>query len=155
MMWWQIILVIVAAVICYVTAHHLWIRAQQLKYKRQLDTEMKILLPKIQKKIPQVMPETLQSSIPVTIWHRNILIYEYQLQLANANLINITSAQLSVVLNEGLNLPVRLVVTECWQRENFFHFDVAYLHNPTTLEYVGDMEKIDADNHEHDVPGSK
>ncbi|WP_125605404.1 hypothetical protein [Lapidilactobacillus bayanensis] len=151
-MWWQILLVVVAAIVCYFTAYHLWLRQRQLRYKKQLDTQMKLLLPKIQKKIPQILPQTLQSTIPLSIWHRDVLVYEYQLQLANANPIKITASQLSVLLNEALHLPARLLVTECWQREQTFHFDVVYLNNPTTLEYVDDMEKIDADNHEHDVP---
>lgn len=151
-MWWQIILVIIAAIVCYFTVHHLWLRQRQIHYQKQLDRQMRSLLPKIQKKVPQVLPETLQSSIPVSIWHRDVLVYEYLVQLSCDDEIKITAPQLSVVLNEGLDLPARLLVTECWQRGTTFHFDVVYLNNPTTLEYVGDMEKIDADNRQNDVP---
>ncbi|MFD1465214.1 hypothetical protein ACFQ4L_03810 [Lapidilactobacillus mulanensis] len=141
-MWWQILLVIVAAVVVYFVGHHLWLRQRQISYQKYLDQQVELIMPALVRVIPHLLPDSLKSAIPVSIWHRDVLIYEYSVQLSDNTPIVATAAQLSVILNEAPGLKARLVVTECWQRDTCFHFDVAYLNNPETVEYVGDMEKI-------------
>ncbi|GEL13969.1 hypothetical protein LCO01nite_15180 [Lapidilactobacillus concavus] len=141
-MWWSVFGMIIAALVVYVIGHHLWLRFRQISYQKQLDQQIRQVLPNLQAKIPQLIPESLTSSIPVSIWHRDVLIYEYMVQLRNTSSVTITAPALGIELNRAPALKARLIVTECWQRGDRFHFDVAYLINPETLEYVGDMAKI-------------
>ncbi|WP_261805763.1 hypothetical protein [Lapidilactobacillus luobeiensis] len=122
--------------------HHYWLIHRQRQQQQLLDQQLRAALLPWQAKYPFIKFASLSSTVPVSIWHRDVLLFEYQVAVTPTHSLTITAAELTALLNQILKLPAPVHVTECWQLQQSFHFDVAYLANQATIRYMHDMDRI-------------
>ncbi|MFC6314662.1 hypothetical protein ACFQHW_03665 [Lapidilactobacillus achengensis] len=137
-----VILGLVVVTILSISGHHYWLIRQQRRQQQFLDQRLIQALTKWQTKYPFIAFASLKSAVPVSIWHRDVLLFEYTVQIKAPHTLPLTAAELTALLNEILKLPAPVHVTECWQLKQTFHFDVAYLANQATIRYMHDMGRI-------------
>lgn len=92
----------------------------------------------------------LNDSMVADAWGKGMLVFEFVIPENN---INIEMEEFKIMLDDGLseysatslmNIGSQSIfkVTDTWQREGLIHFDVAYLNNRKTIEYVEDLNKL-------------
>lgn len=139
--WWTI-LVILLVIIVAAVSHHLWLIRRQRQEQQLLDRQMNLAVTNWARQNDHLAPQSLRSEIPVSIWHRDVLVFEYQVTLTSTAQLPLTVGGLEQILRREVKLPADLVVTECWQLQDKLHFDVAYLANHATKNYVHDMARV-------------
>ncbi|WP_125766550.1 hypothetical protein [Lapidilactobacillus wuchangensis] len=149
--WWSILIILMLIILGW-TGHHLWLIRQQHRQQQLVDTQINQAIQKWAPKLSQLQVQTLHSEVPVSIWHRDVLVFEYQVQLTTAEPINLTIGEFERYLREAVELPAQIIVTECWQLHDQFHFDVAYLDNQATINYVHDMARVFNDESQTKTP---
>ena len=88
------------------------------------------------------------SSQPVAdVWGHGIMAFEYQMPtvtppIALDRFEQALHAQTSVKNENSAKLSPSLVVTDWWVRGDLVHFDVAYVSNAATREYVQDVRRV-------------
>ncbi|MCH4057455.1 hypothetical protein [Lapidilactobacillus gannanensis] len=149
--WWSI-LIILAVIVLSWTGHHLWLIHWQHQQQLIVDQQINQAIQVWAAKLPQLTAQTLRSEVPVSIWHRDVLVFEYQVQLASSEKITLTIGEFERYLRASVDLPAEIIVTEYWQLKDTFHFDVAYLRNHATANYVHDMARISHDEAQTKTP---
>ncbi|WP_243674192.1 hypothetical protein [Lentilactobacillus kisonensis] len=98
--------------------------------------------------------DDLRSEQIAEIWGRGVMAFEYHLPI---NKVTSTIPEFKEALSKALvtygnehhmhvhvektDRPV-FMVTDMWQLDDRLHFDVAYLVNLTTVEYVDDLKRL-------------
>ncbi|WP_125707101.1 hypothetical protein [Lacticaseibacillus porcinae] len=88
------------------------------------------------------------SSQPVAdVWGHGIMAFEYQMPkvtppIALDRFEQALHAQTSANNENSTKLSPSLVVTDWWTRDEQVHFDVAYVSNAATREYVQDVRRV-------------
>ncbi|ANY13990.1 hypothetical protein [Latilactobacillus curvatus] len=95
----------------------------------------------------------LVSNLPTEIWGNNVMVFEYQVPIRQTSsaLKDVAAAieeQLNEVAYERRIASVSprypaLLVTDVWFLEEQLHFDVAFIVNRETIEYVKDMAQVE------------
>ncbi|MFC6170730.1 hypothetical protein [Loigolactobacillus jiayinensis] len=95
----------------------------------------------------------LVSQVAADIWGRGVLVFEYQVtagKLTAAQLTMLThqleQALVQAAKQQGLtafkpDIPV-FTVSDIWLLTGNLHFDIAYMRNQATFDYVADMRKL-------------
>lgn len=149
--WWSILIILIVIILSW-TGHHLWLIRRQHQQQLLVDQQINLAIKQWAPKLPQLQVQTLQSQVPVSIWHRDVLVFEYQVQLNTKAPINLTIGEFEQYLRQSVDLPAQIIVTECWQLADQFHFDVAYLANQATTNYVHDMARVFNDEAQAKTP---
>lgn len=88
------------------------------------------------------------SSQPVAdVWGHGIMAFEYQMPkttppVALDRFEEALHAQTAARNVDSVKLAPSLVVTDWWVRDKWVHFDVAYVSNAATREYVQDVRRV-------------
>ncbi|KRM23857.1 hypothetical protein [Latilactobacillus graminis] len=95
----------------------------------------------------------LISNLPTEVWGNNVMVFEYQVPIRQTSeaLKTVAAAiekQLNAVAYERRIASVSprypaLLVTDVWFLEERLHFDVAFIVNRETIEYVKDMAQVE------------
>lgn len=106
-----------------------------------------------QQKLLPALTAPLVSQVAADIWGHGVLVFEYQVaagELTSPQL-NMLAHQLEQVLAQAAkqqeltafkpDVPV-FIVSDIWLLTGNLHFDVAYLRNQATFDYVADMRKL-------------
>lgn len=96
----------------------------------------------------------LRSEQIAEVWGRGVMAFEYHLPINNVSqsIPDFKQALVKALAEYGddhhmhahsgeVDRPA-FVVTDIWQLDNRLHFDVAYLVNLTTVEYVDDLNRL-------------
>ncbi|WP_407891387.1 hypothetical protein [Lacticaseibacillus sp. N501-2] len=95
-----------------------------------------------------VAPAPKVSSQPVAdVWGHGIMAFEYQMPnvtppMALDQFQHALHAQTGASNANSVKLAPSLVVTDWWTRDDMTHFDVAYVSNAATREYVQDVRRV-------------
>lgn len=96
---------------------------------------------------------TIISSYNAGVWGRGVMAFEYHVDAVNVekNDLPIVKSKLESSLNqfgidndlESVDSSKYFAITDMWLMETQLYFDVAYLRNRVTLEYVEDLKRLD------------
>lgn len=156
----QIIIGLIAAFAVYNLIHYLFVtrpsRKRLLLAQRvsneAVDASIKQLIDI--NKIATLGNDDLKSELIADVWGRGVMAFEYHIPVSKVqtsipNLKQLLSQTLADYGNthhmhariKENDSPV-FVVTDMWQLDDRLHFDVAYLINLTTIEYVDDLSRL-------------
>ncbi len=154
----QIIIGLVVAFAIYNLFHYLFVTrpsrkrllAAQRVVNRAVNEALKALV--AAKKIQPIRDEELQSQTIADIWGRGVMAFEYHIpidrvQLPIPEFRKSLGDELQRYANQnGLKAQGQnkqtFVVTDVWQLDDRLHFDIAYLVNLTTAEYIDDLRRL-------------
>ncbi|WP_057874265.1 hypothetical protein [Loigolactobacillus rennini] len=106
-----------------------------------------------QQRLPAATLTNLHSQIVADVWGRGVLVFSYALPLptfttAQARHLKpeLTQALIAAAQKQGLTTfktaHTVFAVSDIWLLKGQLHFDVAYLRNQATINYVQDMRKL-------------
>lgn len=97
-------------------------------------------------------PIPITANLPTEIWGGNVMVFEYQVPVVETavNIEEITDEladTLNAVAYEHRIASVSprypaFVITDAWLLDQQYHFDVAFIVNRETIEYVKDMARV-------------
>lgn len=150
----EVVLGLILAILVYFGIHYFVVnrpaKSLRLKTQKIVDTATNYA---IQKQAMISNNETINSSYNAGVWGRGVMAFEYHLKKENDlnESLMVIKQKLEAALNEyGVNNDLESVddskyfaITDMWLMENQLYFDVAYLRNQVTREYVADLNKLD------------
>ncbi|MFD0897949.1 hypothetical protein [Loigolactobacillus binensis] len=95
----------------------------------------------------------LVSQVAADVWGHGVLVFEYQIAAGDLSTVQLRllthqleqalakAAQQQQLTAFKANIPV-FAVSDIWLLTGQLHFDIAYLRNQATLDYVADMRKL-------------
>ncbi|MHA8109993.1 hypothetical protein ACYATP_00390 [Lactobacillaceae bacterium Melli_B4] len=91
----------------------------------------------------------VNSKVLSEVWGRGILVFEFKLGLdqleAKDKLAFLNDYLTSLIEQRNADPKIsdaKLLITDLWQYDQFVHIEVAYLDNPSTREYVNDINRL-------------
>lgn len=119
---------------------------QQVELRKQQAAQQatdKIVLPVLAAHLP-VGTYRNQSQLTSRMWGQGVHAFEYQVDITNcdrAALKWLSAEQVQSALDETKStVPVK--ITDWWFHQTTLHFDVAYVSNPATQQYLADLKKL-------------
>ncbi|GAF35735.1 hypothetical protein [Lentilactobacillus farraginis] len=154
----QIIIGLAAAFAVYNLIHYLFVtRPSRKRLLASQRTVNKAVIEVIKtlistNKLAPINEAELHSEMIANIWGRGVMAFEYHLPIDRVRvpipeLKALLGKELAVYSDKnGIHAHGRgssaFVVTDIWQLDDRLHFDVAYLINLTTVEYIDDLNRL-------------
>lgn len=154
----QIVIGLVAAFAVYNLIHYLFVtrpsRKRLLSAQRTVNKAVAEVLKALisADKLAPIKEEELHSEMIANIWGRGVMAFEYHIPIDR---VKGAIPDLKELLTKGLDEYSQkngihahgkkssvFVVTDIWQLDDRLHFDVAYLMNLTTIEYIDDLNRL-------------
>lgn len=152
-------LAVLVAIVIYILVHHEITKHATLIVRsaaqKSTDAAMQACLPVLAKQqlVQNNELNFSQSQTVADVWGRGVMAFEYALAVQHVSPDELQ--WLAHVLDDELqrygeakqiervqSASKAFVVTDIWLFENKLHFDIAYLMNDATYEYVKDLKKI-------------
>lgn len=156
----QIVIGLVAAFAIYNLIHYLFVtrpsRKRTALAQRVCNEAVKTAVHELMKygDLEPFDDSDLRSEQIAEIWGRGVMAFEYHLPISKMKgtipefkkllataLVDYGNNHHMHVHFENVDQPV-FMVTDMWQLDDRLHFDVAYLVNLTTVEYVDDLKRL-------------
>ncbi|EHM00710.1 hypothetical protein HMPREF9103_00349 [Lentilactobacillus parafarraginis F0439] len=154
----QILIGLIAAFAIYNLMHYLFVtrpsKKRLLAAQRVVNQAVMAALQALVKdgKVSQLNEEELHSEMIAHIWGRGVMAFEYHIpvdrvRVSIPDLRDVLSAALSDYSQKNhIRAQEKgksaFVITDMWQLDDRLHFDVAYLVNLTTVEYLDDLKRL-------------
>ncbi|KRN29384.1 hypothetical protein IV38_GL000268 [Lactobacillus selangorensis] len=158
--------IIIGIILCLVVLGLiLWFAVRRLRRNRALkilkahsekltDQVVHESFPELVQQYPHwAQPQTLLSNPVEDIWGRGVMVFEYQAQVTSAK---VSAVEIMHALEKLLNQNAQkahidssnqkykpFIVSDGWYLDDQFHFDVAFMTNQPTIDYVQDMRRLD------------
>ncbi|WP_056995360.1 hypothetical protein [Limosilactobacillus equigenerosi] len=84
------------------------------------------------------------SQLTSRMWGQGVHAFEYKVDITNCDreaLKWLSANQVQAAL-EAAKAPVPVKITDWWFHQTTLHFDVAYVSNPATQQYLADLKKL-------------
>ncbi|GAD17448.1 hypothetical protein ABC628_07760 [Lentilactobacillus otakiensis] len=156
----QIIIGLVAAFAVYNLIHYIFVtrpgRKRLALAQRIANEAVKSSINKLveQKSLSPFDESDFKSEDIAEVWGRGVMAFEYHLPVTKINnsILEFRQALSNTLEQYGDNHHMHahteqadrpaFMVTDVWQLDDRVHFDVAYLINTTTIEYVDDLKRL-------------
>jgi len=151
----QVIIGLILAVVLYNLIHYFFVTRptqKRLKISQAIvDQAIKYALQKI---MPDESSEQLKSQAIANVWGRGVMAFEYEFP---QNIMQLSISEFKQLLIKELHeysadhhfdasstpeIQSIFRVTDIWELDGKLHFDVAFLINQTTIEYVEDLNRL-------------
>ncbi|KRL58478.1 hypothetical protein [Latilactobacillus fuchuensis] len=129
-------------------------RILQKSSQTTVDELVNIGYQRVSTKRPQfyASPIPLRANLPTEVWGGNVMVFEYQVPIVTpVDQLEAISTELEETLNAvayerriasvSPRYPA-LMITDAWLLDQQYHFDVAFIVNRETIEYVKDMARV-------------
>ncbi|WP_125703169.1 hypothetical protein [Lacticaseibacillus daqingensis] len=147
-MWWLIAVLAIGLVVAGVFWWRLVASRRALRlYLRQAQQTTDQTVRRALADLEWVSAGPLVSEPVADVWGHGILAFEYVIPLpATPNVTALNAALVTAAVEadiHGLDAQTpAFLVSDFWQREAQLHFDVAFVANAATAEYVMDVERV-------------
>lgn len=156
----QIIIGLVAAFAVYNLIHYIFVtrpgRKRLALAQRIANEAVKFSINKLveQKTLSPFDESDFKSEDIAEVWGRGVMAFEYHLPVTKINnsIPEFRNSLANTLEQYGDNHHMHahadqtdrpaFMVTDVWQLDDRVHFDVAYLINTTTIEYVDDLKRL-------------
>ncbi|AQW20543.1 hypothetical protein PL11_000620 [Lentilactobacillus curieae] len=154
-LFFQVIIGLILALIVYNLIHYLFVSRptrKRLKMgQKVVDQAVNGVLPELVTKV-DILP--IRSQEIAKVWGRGVMAFEYEIAKDKTNLsADEFRQQLTTSLDEYgkhhhfessavKNDQSVFRLTDVWELEDKLHFDVAFMVNQTTIEYVEDLDRL-------------
>lgn len=154
----QIIIGLIVAFAIYNLSHYLFVtrpsRKRLLMAQRTVNNAVAEVLKQLvsAQKLAPIREEELHSEMIANIWGRGVMAFEYHLPIDR---VKVPISDMKELLADELakygdqhkiyahrKKSPAFVITDIWQLDDRLHFDVAYLINLTTVEYIDDLNRL-------------
>lgn len=147
----EIIIGIVIAVIVYFVVHYFAVTVPSRKYSNTIKQVTDKAVISVLKDMEVIEDHSkVMSNYNADVWGRGVMTFEYRVPLKSEHP---DFKKIRLELNQRLNQyskdhkldsrgPQTFVITDLWQMDEDILFDVAYLANQITVEYVDDLNRL-------------
>lgn len=149
-----ILLSIAIVIVIYQLIHRSMIRRATLIVQRNGHAITDKTVFKVLRQLLKSKDFANKSDLVTDVWGKGVLSFQYEIYLDKLNgedSKRITRQLVQDKLNESARqqdvkyfkrAKQAFLITDWWQREDILHFDVTYLSNEASYEYVHDLKKL-------------
>lgn len=147
-----IALALVIVIVVYELIHRFLIKRAIIIMQNQAQQQTDLVVKKASEQLFGQDLFTDSSKLVADVWGKGVLSFEYSVDLEKHDILKqLDRKSFNELLNqlaqsEGIlgfkQATSPFLITDWWKFEGIFHFDVTYVMNEATAEYIHDLKKL-------------